>query len=110
VQFLSVQQLINPDIMDIDEGVESASAPVLVIPAAEVPASESVGKRRRGFYSRAQLDVLKQEFQCGGARSGNEEIARTISCLDGALEVVKNDVRQWIANARRSQRARPSEQ
>jgi hypothetical protein len=38
-----------------------------------------------------------------------EEIARTISCLDGVREVDKNDVRQWMANARRSQRACPSE-
>jgi hypothetical protein len=100
---------INPDIMNIDEGVKSASAPVLVMPAAEVPASESVGKWRRRFYSRAQLDVLEQEFQHGGAGSRNEEIARTIICLDGAREVGENDVRQWMVNARRRQHASPSE-
>ncbi len=30
------------------------------------------------------------------------------SCLDGAREVDKNDVRPWMANARRSQRTHPS--
>ncbi len=98
----AAEQGINPDIMDIDEGVKSALVPVLVMPAAEVPASESVGKWRRGFYPRAQLDVLEQEFQRGRARSRNDEIARTISCLGGAREVDENDVRQWMANARRS--------
>ncbi len=48
------------------------------------------------------------EFLRGGSRSKNEEIARAISCLDGAREVDKNDVRQWMANARRSQLTHPS--
>ncbi len=63
-------------------------------PAAELPVAESVGKKRRGYYSNAQLDVLEQEFQRGEPRSKNEETARTISCLDGARGVDKNDVRQ----------------
>jgi hypothetical protein len=102
----AAEQGINPDVMDIDEGVDSAPAPLLEHSAAELPVAESVGKRRRVHYSKAQLDVLEQEFLRGGARSRNEEIARTISCLDGAREVDKNDVRQWMANARRSHRAR----
>jgi hypothetical protein len=78
----AAEQGVNPDVMDIDEGIESTPAPVLEIPVADLPVSETVSKKRRGYYPKAQLDILEHEFQRGGSQSKNEEIARAISCLD----------------------------
>ncbi len=71
---------------------------------AELPASIRISRQttaRASLESTARYlgGKLEHEFLRGGARSKNEEIAREISCLDGALEVDKNDVRQRMANA-----------
>ena len=98
-------------VMDVHENVAAVAAEAaLEVTGAEseAPGSETAGKRRREHYSRAQLDFLEREFVRGGLRMKNEEIARAISRLDGAREVDKNDVRQWMANSRARQRQRPA--
>ncbi len=52
---------------------------MLLIPVAEFPVSESFGKKRRGYCSKAELDILEHDFQRGGARSSkNEEKASAV--------------------------------